>query len=214
MWQTLKEDIQVVFERDPAARSTWEVVIAYPGFHAILVHRLAHWLWQRQWLTTGALRQPRRPVSHRHRDPSGSEDRPALFHRSRHGRGDRRDRRDRRRRDDLSGRDPRRHFDGAHQAPSDHRRFGDDLQRRGGARSGDGRPAQPDRRRLGAGELGAAAFHGRRHPRSSGAKSKRAIRPPAKRSSTSTPPICPIPSPRRSARWPTMSRSSKRKSTS
>ena len=53
MWQTLKEDIQAVFDRDPAARSTWEVAIAYPGFHAILIHRLAHWLWQRR-LTTVA----------------------------------------------------------------------------------------------------------------------------------------------------------------
>jgi len=51
MWNTLKEDIQAVFERDPAARSTWEVAIAYPGFHAILIHRLAHRLWQRQFTT-------------------------------------------------------------------------------------------------------------------------------------------------------------------
>jgi serine O-acetyltransferase len=51
MWETLKEDIQAVFERDPAARSTWEVAIAYPGFHAILIYRLAHWVWQRK-LTT------------------------------------------------------------------------------------------------------------------------------------------------------------------
>src|SRR5438874_13411916 len=53
MWQTLKEDIQAVFDRDPAARSTWEVAIAYTGFHSILIHRLAHWLWQRR-LTTVA----------------------------------------------------------------------------------------------------------------------------------------------------------------
>jgi len=48
MWNTLKEDIQVVFQRDPAARNIWEVVLTYPGFHAILIHRLAHWLWQRR----------------------------------------------------------------------------------------------------------------------------------------------------------------------
>ncbi len=47
MWQTIKEDIQVISQRDPALRSVWEVLIAYPGFHAILLHRLAHWLWQR-----------------------------------------------------------------------------------------------------------------------------------------------------------------------
>jgi serine O-acetyltransferase len=51
MWETLKEDIQAVFERDPAARSTWEVAIAYPGFHAILIYRLAHWIWQRKLIT-------------------------------------------------------------------------------------------------------------------------------------------------------------------
>jgi serine O-acetyltransferase len=51
MWQTLKEDIQAVFDRDPAARSTWEVAIAYPGFHAILIHRLAHRIWRRRFTT-------------------------------------------------------------------------------------------------------------------------------------------------------------------
>jgi serine O-acetyltransferase len=48
MLNTLKEDIQVVFQRDPAARNIWEVVLTYPGFHAILIHRLAHWLWQQR----------------------------------------------------------------------------------------------------------------------------------------------------------------------
>jgi serine O-acetyltransferase len=45
MFSRLKEDIAVVFERDPAARNTWEVITCYPGFHAVLLHRLAHWLW-------------------------------------------------------------------------------------------------------------------------------------------------------------------------
>jgi serine O-acetyltransferase len=49
--QELREDIRSVFERDPAARSTWDIVLAYPGFHAVLFHRLAHWLWQREWTT-------------------------------------------------------------------------------------------------------------------------------------------------------------------
>lgn len=49
--QELREDIRAVFERDPAARSTWEVVLAYPGFHAVLCHRLSHWLWAREWTT-------------------------------------------------------------------------------------------------------------------------------------------------------------------
>ena len=51
MFETLKEDIQVVFHRDPAVRSAWEVALAYPGFHAIQMHRLAHWLWQRGYTT-------------------------------------------------------------------------------------------------------------------------------------------------------------------
>ena len=45
MFETIKEDIQVVFERDPASRSALETLIASPGFHAILLHRLNHWLW-------------------------------------------------------------------------------------------------------------------------------------------------------------------------
>lgn len=49
--QEVREDIRAVFERDPAARSAWEVVLAYPGFHAVLCHRLSHWLWEREWTT-------------------------------------------------------------------------------------------------------------------------------------------------------------------
>jgi serine O-acetyltransferase len=45
LFSHLKEDIAVVFDRDPAARSTFEVVTTYPGFHAIVIHRLAHALW-------------------------------------------------------------------------------------------------------------------------------------------------------------------------
>jgi serine O-acetyltransferase len=45
MFSHLKEDIAVVFERDPAARNTWEVLTTYPGVHALLFHRLTHWLW-------------------------------------------------------------------------------------------------------------------------------------------------------------------------
>ncbi|MBN8759725.1 MAG: serine O-acetyltransferase [Thiobacillus sp. 65-69] len=48
----LKEDVAVVFDRDPAARSTFEVVTTYPGFHAIVIHRLANRLWRAnlKWL--------------------------------------------------------------------------------------------------------------------------------------------------------------------
>ena len=45
VWQGIREDLQTIFDRDPAARSAWEIVLAYPGFHALLMHRLAHWLW-------------------------------------------------------------------------------------------------------------------------------------------------------------------------
>jgi serine O-acetyltransferase len=43
------EDLACVFDRDPAARSRIEVLLTYPGLHAILVHRLAHRLWRRGW---------------------------------------------------------------------------------------------------------------------------------------------------------------------
>ena len=52
MLQRLREDIACVFERDPAARSTWEVLTCYPGFHAIQLHRVSHGLWSARfrWL--------------------------------------------------------------------------------------------------------------------------------------------------------------------
>ena len=45
MFARLKEEITVVFERDPAARNAWEVITCYPGFHALLMHRMARCLW-------------------------------------------------------------------------------------------------------------------------------------------------------------------------
>ena len=45
MLDQIREDIRVVFDRDPAARTAWEVVTCYPGFHAILFHRMSHRLW-------------------------------------------------------------------------------------------------------------------------------------------------------------------------
>ncbi len=52
MLARLREDIACVFERDPAARSSWEVLTCYPGFHALTLHRLSHWLWGQRlrWL--------------------------------------------------------------------------------------------------------------------------------------------------------------------
>lgn len=48
MIKQLKEDIQAVFDRDPAARNTLEVLTTYPGIHALIMHRVAHELWQKQ----------------------------------------------------------------------------------------------------------------------------------------------------------------------
>jgi serine O-acetyltransferase len=52
MFRHLKEDIAVVFERDPAARTRWEIITTYPGVHALIAHRFSHWLWQHRlrWL--------------------------------------------------------------------------------------------------------------------------------------------------------------------
>ena len=52
MFKAIKEDIDSVFSRDPAARNMFEVLTCYPGFHARLVHRLTHWLWhiRLKWL--------------------------------------------------------------------------------------------------------------------------------------------------------------------
>jgi serine O-acetyltransferase len=52
MFNHLREDISVVFERDPAARTHWEVITTYPGVHALIFHRFSHWIWQNRfyWL--------------------------------------------------------------------------------------------------------------------------------------------------------------------
>lgn len=72
MFTRLQEEIAVVFERDPAARNAWEVVTCYPGFHALLVHRLAHWLWSER------LRWIARFVSHLGRWLTGIEIHPGA----------------------------------------------------------------------------------------------------------------------------------------
>ena len=48
MFKTIMQDIDSVFDRDPAARSRLEVLLCYPGVHAITFHRLSHWLWKRK----------------------------------------------------------------------------------------------------------------------------------------------------------------------
>jgi serine O-acetyltransferase len=52
MLNRLKEDIAVIFERDPAARTTLEILTTYPGLHAVLLHRFSHRLWKAgfKWL--------------------------------------------------------------------------------------------------------------------------------------------------------------------
>ncbi len=55
LWQQWSEDIQCVFARDPAARSTLEILLTYPGVHALLVHRLCHRLWLSGWHTAARI---------------------------------------------------------------------------------------------------------------------------------------------------------------
>ncbi len=51
--QRMREDIDAILERDPAARTRLEVVLCYPGFHAVLIHRLARGAWTRRWYLVG-----------------------------------------------------------------------------------------------------------------------------------------------------------------
>jgi serine O-acetyltransferase len=51
--KNLRDEIDTVMKLDPAARSRLEVVLCYPGFHALVLYRLAHWLWERRWLVLG-----------------------------------------------------------------------------------------------------------------------------------------------------------------
>ena len=52
MLSRIKEDIACIFDRDPAAQSVFEVLTCYPGFHAIMIHRLSHCFWKHKlhWL--------------------------------------------------------------------------------------------------------------------------------------------------------------------
>lgn len=68
----MREDIQTVFERDPAARSVWEVIFAYPGLHALWWHRVAFWCWHHRLMWLG------RVVSHLSRWLTGIEIHPGA----------------------------------------------------------------------------------------------------------------------------------------
>jgi len=70
--KNLRDEIDATLARDPAARSRLEVVLCYPGFQALLFHRLGHWLWQRRWLLAG------RFVSHIGRVMTGIEIHPGA----------------------------------------------------------------------------------------------------------------------------------------
>ena len=72
MFPKLRRDIQAVRERDPAARSTLEVLLCYPGVHALVFHRAAHAMWRRGW------KIPARLLSHVSRFFTGIEIHPAA----------------------------------------------------------------------------------------------------------------------------------------
>jgi serine O-acetyltransferase len=52
-FKNLREEIDTVLSKDPAARSTLEVVFCYPGFHSLVFYKVSHWLWTRKWLLLG-----------------------------------------------------------------------------------------------------------------------------------------------------------------
>ncbi len=72
MLKRLREDITCILDRDPAARSVWEVLSCYPGLHALVLHRAAHWCWVRRLFWLG------RFVSHLARLVSGIEIHPGA----------------------------------------------------------------------------------------------------------------------------------------
>jgi serine O-acetyltransferase len=72
MWERLKEDIRTIKERDPAAKNYVEILLCYPGLHAIWLHRIAHFLYQQRWYTIARL------ISHFNRWFTGIEIHPGA----------------------------------------------------------------------------------------------------------------------------------------
>ena len=72
MFRRLREDIASIFERDPAARSFLEVLLCYPGLHAVWMHRISHWFWKRGFFFFGRL------ISHVGRSLTGIEIHPGA----------------------------------------------------------------------------------------------------------------------------------------
>lgn len=72
MFQRIRNDIRVIFERDPAAQSVLEIFLCYPGFHAVRFHHATHWLWN------NGLKLPARFLSHVSRLLTGIEIHPGA----------------------------------------------------------------------------------------------------------------------------------------
>lgn len=72
MFRAIRNDIKVIFERDPAARSVAEIILCYPGFHAVRFHHAAHWLW------THDMKMSARLLSHLSRGLTGIEIHPGA----------------------------------------------------------------------------------------------------------------------------------------
>lgn len=72
MFKRLREDISCILDRDPAARSRFEILTCYPGLHAVTIHRFAHWLWRKGW------HWPARFISHLSRLLTGIEIHPGA----------------------------------------------------------------------------------------------------------------------------------------
>lgn len=72
MFRHIRDDINIVFEHDPAARNILEIILCYPGFHAIFFHRFAHWFWIHRMFLIG------RVISHIGRFLTGIEIHPGA----------------------------------------------------------------------------------------------------------------------------------------
>ena len=204
----LRETIRTYRERDPAARSSLEVLLCYPGPACRHVASVVTLAMAARPAPAGPLLLPYRPLADRHRDPSGRQDRPAAGHRPRHGRGDRRDRRDRRRLLPVPsghlGRRPRQR----RQAAPDRWQQRDHRRRRQGAGTDQGgrqRPGRLERRRAG---QRARRHHRRGHPGPAGrsradarAQGARPSIPTASRATTASIRCCAT-STRCTASWP------------
>lgn len=72
MFKSIREDINSVFDRDPAARNALEIILCYPGLHALWIYRIAHWFWVNEFFLLG------RVISHLGRFLTGIEIHPGA----------------------------------------------------------------------------------------------------------------------------------------